>query len=191
MGAPTGAPAFPSTTETLAEPMIKFVGACERLTGHVGLLAAWLVAPLIAVTVFEVFSRYVLDDPTIWAYEIGYMATGTNFMLGMAFTLREKGHIRIDVLFSRLSPKTQAVIDLCAFLFLLLPVSLWLSWALWNYAYDAYVIGETTGESAWNPIVWPFRMTFFAGFLVLSLQGIIETIRVIYILRDDELPASS
>lgn len=171
--------------------MIKFVGACERLTGHVGLLAAWLVAPLIAATVFEVFSRYILDDPTIWAYEIGYMATGTNFMLGMAFTLREKGHIRIDVLFSRLSPKTQAVIDLCGFLFLLLPVSLWLSWALWNYAYDAYVIGETTGESAWNPIVWPFRMTFFAGFLVLSLQGVIETIRVIYILRDDELPASS
>jgi TRAP-type mannitol/chloroaromatic compound transport system permease small subunit len=108
-------------------------------------------------------------------------------MLGMAFTLREKGHIRIDVLFSRFEPKTQAMVDLFGYLFLLLPVSFWLSWALWSYAYDAYLIGETTGESAWNPIVWPFRMSFFAGFVLLSLQGVMETIRVIYILRDQEI----
>jgi TRAP-type mannitol/chloroaromatic compound transport system permease small subunit len=171
--------------------MLRFVRVVERVTGSFGVLAAWLVAPLVGATVFEVFSRYVLDDPTLWAYEIGYMATGTNFMLGIAFTLRERGHIRIDVLFSRFGERTKAVVDLFGYVFLLLPVSFWLCWALWGYAYDAYLINETTGESAWNPIVWPFRMTFFAGFALLSLQGVVETIRVVYLLRGKTIPTAS
>ena len=172
--------------------MLTFVRLCERLTGSFGMVAAWVVVPLVLATVFEVFSRYVLNDPTIWAYEIGYMATGTNFMLGMAFTLRERGHIRIDVLYTRFDERTKALVDLLSYVVLLLPLAFWLSLDLWSYAFDAYVIGEVTGESAWNPLVWPFRMTFFAGFCLLVVQGLVETIKAIYFLAGWELePAGS
>ena len=151
--------------------MIRFI---ERITGAFGLLAAWLVVPLVLAICYEVFSRYVLNNPTLWAYEIGYMATGTNFMLGIAYTLRERGHIRIDVLYGRFSDRTRAVIDAIGIAFFLLPVAFWLSLKLWGYAYDAYLTGETTGESAWNPVVWPFRSMFFLGFIILSMQGFVE-----------------
>ncbi len=167
--------------------MLTFVRLGERLTGSFGMVAAWLILPLVLATVFEVFSRYVLNDPTIWAYEVGYMATGTNFMLGMAFTLRERGHIRIDVIYSHFDERTKAVVDLVSYVLLLLPLTFWMTLDLWGYAYDAYVIGEVTGESAWNPLVWPFRVTFFAGFGLLAVQGLMETIKVIYVLCGWEL----
>ena len=111
------------------------------------------------------------------------MAMGTNFLLGAAFTLRERGHIRIDIAYERFTPRTRALVDTIGYLFLFLPMAWWLSWALWIYAYDALLSGETSGESAWNPIIWPFRMIFFAGFALLALQGTAELIKAIRVLR--------
>jgi len=168
--------------------MLAFVRLAERLTGGVGVVAAFVVAPLILATVYEVFARYLFNAPTIWAYEIAYMAMGTNFLLGAALTLRERGHIRIDLLYAAMSPRLQALIDTIGYAFLFLPVAWWLSWGLWNYAYNAYLSGETSGESAWNPIIWPFRIVFFAGFFLLALQATVELIKSVYRLLGRELP---
>jgi len=158
------------------------IRAIERLSGGVGMLAAAIVAPLILATVYEVVSRYAFNAPTIWAYEIAYMAMGTNFLLGAAFTLRERGHIRIDLAYSQFGPRTRALIDVIGYLCLFLPVAWWLTWGLWNYALNALLSGETSGQSAWNPVIWPFRMVFFAGFLLLALQATAELLRALAIL---------
>ncbi len=159
--------------------MLYLVRIVERISGGFGLLGALIVAPLVVATVYEVFSRYLFNAPTIWAYELGYMAMGTNFLLGSAYTLRERGHIRIDVAYSQFSPRVQALIDVIGYVFLFLPVAWWLSWGLWKYGYNAYLSGETSGESAWNKIIWPFRLVFFLGFLLLALQGTAELIKAL------------
>ena len=64
--------------------MDALVRAIERITGSAGLLIAWVVLPLILASCFEVFSRYVLNAPTIWAFELGYMAMGIHAMIGAA-----------------------------------------------------------------------------------------------------------
>jgi TRAP-type mannitol/chloroaromatic compound transport system permease small subunit len=168
--------------------MLAIIRIIERITGHVGLLGAWIIAPLIFATVYEVISRYVFDAPTIWAYELGYMATGTTFLLGAAYTLRERGHIRIDIFFSRFSAKTKALVEVIGYSVLLLPLAWWLSSALWDYAYEAYVSGETSGQSAWNPPIWPFRAVFFTGFFLLALQATVELIKAILELLGRPLP---
>ncbi len=156
------------------------------LSGTGGLAAGWLVLPLVAATCIEVFSRYVLNAPTVWAYELGYMATGANFLIGAAYTLRERGHIRIDVLYTMFSQRTRALIDIFGYVFLFLPVVCWLTLALWEYALEAYLSGETSGQSAWNPVIWPFRMVFFTGFLLLALQGVAELIKAVRLFRRGE-----
>lgn len=156
--------------------------AVDRLSGHLGILAAWIVLPLIFATVYEVSSRYLFDAPTLWAYEIGYMATGANFLLGAAFALREGSHIRIDILYSRLAGRTKALIDVLGYLFLFLPVGIWLSYRLGDSALDTFHSNQRSGESAWNPVIWPFRTIFFVGFAVLSLQSIVECIRATKVL---------
>ena len=167
--------------------MLIFIRVVERISGGFGMVAAAIIAPLILATVYEVFSRYLFNAPTIWAYELAYMAMGTNFLLGAAFTLRERGHIRIDLVYAHLSPKGRALIDTIGYTFLVLPVSWWLSWGLWNYAYNAFLSGETSGESAWNPIIWPFRLVFFLGLLMISLQATVELIKAVYILCGRDL----
>ena len=163
--------------------MFAIVRLIEKLSTSLGLVAAWVVAPLIVATVYEVFSRYLFNAPTIWAFEIAYMAMGTNFLFGAAFTLRERGHIRIDLMYSRFSDRTQAIIDIVGYFVLFLPVAFWLSWGLWKYAYFALLSGETSGESAWNPVIWPFRMVCFTGFFLLALQACAETIKAYYKFR--------
>ena len=167
--------------------MHTFVRLIERLTGNIGFVAAWVLAPLIIATVYEVLSRYLFSAPTIWAYELAYMATGTNYLLGMAFALRERSHIRIDVFYSRFAPKTRALIDSLGYLILFLPVTFWLSYRLGAYGLEAYFSGETSGESAWNPIIWPFRMVFFTGFAIFFLQGLAELIKAVHIIFNKPL----
>ncbi len=72
-----------------------------------GKLTAWLVAPLILATVYDVAARYLFNAPTQWAYEVGYMMMGAHALLGMAFTLREGGHIRIDAFTQKFSQGDQ------------------------------------------------------------------------------------
>jgi len=170
--------------------MHALVRLIERLSGGFGVLGAIIVAPLILATVYEVFSRYLFNAPTIWAYEIAYMTMGTNFLLGAAVTLRDRGHIRIDFLYAHWSPRTRALIDIVGYTCLFLPVAWWLSWGLWKYAYYAYLSGETSGDSAWNPIIWPFRLVFFAGFVLLALQATAELIKAVYILAGRQAPGA-
>ncbi|MCK5363858.1 MAG: TRAP transporter small permease subunit [Gammaproteobacteria bacterium] len=170
--------------------MNRLIVFLERIVGTSGVVAAWLVVPLIIASCYEVFSRYVLNAPTIWAFELAYMAMGAHFLIGAAYTLREKGHIRIDVLYSHFSPRAQAWVDVFGFTCFMLPASWWISWGLWEYALDAYLSGELSGQSAWNPAIWPFRMVFFSGFLLLSIQGTLSLLKAISIAfaRGDRVP---
>lgn len=149
-----------------------FVRWADRFTGATGIIGAWVVAPLILFTCYEVVSRYVLDSPTVWAFELGYMLTGANFLLGMGYALRENAHIRIEVFYQHYSPRTQAVIDTLTYVLIVIPMCSWLAWGLFEYALGAYLSSEHSGFSAWNPLVWPFRCAFFIGFASLALQGL-------------------
>jgi TRAP-type mannitol/chloroaromatic compound transport system permease small subunit len=157
--------------------MQKVLSLIDRITGCVGVIAAWLVVPLVLATAYEVFTRYVLNAPTMWAFEIGYMMMGSHFLLGAAYTLREGSHVRVDLLDGHVSPKVTAAIRTAGYLLLLLPFLLWLSWGLWEYFDTAWVDKETSGHSAWNPVVWPYRLVFVISFVVLAMQVVGEIIK--------------
>lgn len=159
--------------------MLTLLRVIESLSGFSGRVIAWVVFPLILASCYEVFSRYVMNAPTIWAFELGYMAMGTHALVGAAYGLREKSHIRIDVIYSLFSPKTKAIVDTAGYLLLFMPVVFWVTYGLWDYWLEAYLAGEHSGQSAWNPIIWPFHFFFFLGFFLLSLQGIAELIKCV------------
>lgn len=162
--------------------MLALARFLDRISLGSGAIAALLVFPLILGTCWEVFARYVLGAPTIWAFELGYMGMGAHFLLGGAYTLKVGGHIRIDLIYSRLSPKGRALIDLLGHLLLMLPFTLWLTWGLWDFFADAWRFGERSGHSAWNPVVWPFRLVLVAGFVLLALQLLSEIVKALCVL---------
>jgi TRAP-type mannitol/chloroaromatic compound transport system permease small subunit len=154
-----------------------------RLSGMSGEAVAWLLVPLVAATAYDVAARYIFNAPTQWAYELGYMVMGTHALVGMAYTLREGGHIRVDAFTQRFSQTAKALVDLLGFA-IVLPCLCWVAFALWDYWLAAYRTGELSGQSAWNPVIWPFRLVFFIAFVLLILQIAAEMIKAVLYLSD-------
>jgi TRAP-type mannitol/chloroaromatic compound transport system permease small subunit len=150
----------------------------DRLSSAVGLAAALLVLPLCGVMVWEVGARYLFDLPTFWAYEFSWMITGAHFALGMALVTRKRIHVRVDFLQDRFPPRVKAGIDAAAMGLLVLPMGAAVSWALLDAAAESWRIGEVSGESAWNPEVWPLRFSVAIGFALFTLQVLSETIKL-------------
>jgi TRAP-type mannitol/chloroaromatic compound transport system permease small subunit len=154
----------------------------ERLTTSIGIMAAFAIVPLVLATCYEVLARYAFDAPTIWAYEIGYTLTGSHFLLGMAYTLAVGAHIRIDIFSGKFSPRTRSLIDLCAYA-VMLPLLIWLSYALFQHLATGYLRSERSGQSAMNLPVWPFRIVFLVAFTLLALQVLAEVAKTVRSMR--------
>ena len=158
------------------------IGFLDRVSGTSGAIAAWLVIPLIAASCYEVFSRYVLGAPTFWAYEVGTMVMGTHFLIGLAYTLRQREHVRVDFFYAHVSPRKRALIDAFTYAALVLPVAGWLAAGLWGKVQSAYESQERTGISAFNPVIWPFRLIMCTAFALLFLQALAELLRCVSVL---------
>lgn len=155
----------------------------ERISGISGNVTAWLVVPLIFATVYDVGARYLFTAPTQWAYEVGYMMMGTHALLGMAYTLRESGHVRIDAFSQLFSERVKAIIDAVGYALFVLPCLIWVTWSLWSYWVVALESGELSGQSAWNPVIWPFKLIFFIAFVLLILQILAQILKAVLFLR--------
>lgn len=152
---------------------MRLLRTLERVTDAAAVIGVILIIPLILAMVYEVMSRYLFSAPTFWAYELGYMMMGAIFMLGMAHALKVRQHVTVDVLHGNLPPRGKALVNVIGYCFFI-PCVAWLTWGLWGYLVRAYVSGEGTGQSAWNPQIWPYRVVLVVGFAVFLLQVLIE-----------------
>ena len=88
--------------------MQKLLIAIDKVSTFVGQTFAWFIVALTLMISWEVFSRYVLDAPHPWAFDVMIMMYGTVFMMAGAYTLSKNGHVRGDVLYGFFSPRLQA-----------------------------------------------------------------------------------
>lgn len=157
----------------------KFIDSISERTGK---WIAWLILPNVFALVYEVVARYILRSPTIWSYEVTYFLYGSHFLIGAAYVLLIRGHIRIDVLYMHLSPRGRAMIDLLGYLILFFPVVLALIYAGAEFTIQSYQMGEKSGASPWRPHLFPFKAVLVVSFALLLLQGISEFLRNLNIL---------
>jgi TRAP-type mannitol/chloroaromatic compound transport system permease small subunit len=169
--------------------MQKLLLSVDRLSTWVGHAFSFLIIALTLHVCWEVFSRYALDAPRAWAFDVMIMFYGTLFMMAGAYTLAKNGHVRGDVLYSFFRPRTQATIDLALYLVFFIPGVFALTYAGYFYAADSWAIGERSNITAEGPPIYPFKMVIpFAGALLL-LQGIVEIIRCVICLRQGQWPS--
>jgi TRAP-type mannitol/chloroaromatic compound transport system permease small subunit len=167
----------------MVPPYVRVVLAIDRFTDATGTLIAWLNVPLVAVVVYEVVSRYAFNAPTAWSFDLTYMFYGTVFMLGSAYALHKGAHIRTDFFFEKWSIRTRGVIDSVAYLVFFFPsLALFLVVSAGEGWY-AFEIGETSEQTPWRPILWPFKMVVPLTCLLLMIQGISETIKSVFAAR--------
>jgi TRAP-type mannitol/chloroaromatic compound transport system permease small subunit len=153
-----------------------------------GRIVAWLIVPMVLSLTFEVISRYLFNAPTVWAYDMTFMLYGSFFMIGAAFTLQRKGHIRTDSFYGEWSPRRQAWVDIVCYLVMFLPFAGVFLFSGWGYFVKAWVTHETFVSSPWSPITWPFKLMMPLTGLLLLIQGASECLKCLHAIRHDAWP---
>ena len=154
--------------------LVRLADALSSATAALGVAALFA---LLAVMLFEVVARYGFGAPTVWGSDLAAMLTGALFLLGGARTLREGGHVRIDVLSSRLPAPVRRTIGAAFDLLLLLPTLGVLVHAAGRHTARAYARGEVDLAMAWRVPVWPAGALVTATLAVLALQVVAERLR--------------
>ena len=169
--------------------MQKLLLAMDRISTFVGQSFSWLIVALTFMISWEVFSRYALDNPHPWAFDVMSMMYGSLFMMAGAYTLSKNGHVRGDVLYGFFPPRLQAGLDLTLYILFFIPGVFALAWAGYNYAADSWVINEHSNITANGPPVYPFKTIIpIAGALLLA-QGLVEIVRCIVCLQQGKWPS--
>lgn len=160
----------------------------DRITETVGTVSAYILVPVLFVpNVYEVFSRYVLNDPTIWALDVTTYAFGALFMITASWALQRGAHVRTDMLWDKFSDRTKGLIDCCAFLFLFLPTMAILAVTSWDDFIYSMSINERSNSGAWAPILWPLRGVIPFACALLFLQGVSELMKSLWAVRTGKL----
>lgn len=168
--------------------MQKLLLFIDNLSTWVGQFFSWLIVGLTVLISWEVFSRYALNHPHAWAFDVQIMMYGTLFMMAGAYTLSKSGHVRGDVLYSFFSPRAQAGVDLALYLLFFIPGVLALVWAGYNYAAESWAIKEHSNMSADGPPVYHFKTVIPLAGTFLLLQGVVEIVRCVVCLQTGEWP---
>ena len=172
-------------TRTPPDALLGAIRLLEFPSVAVGKLGAWVIVPMTGALVYEVVSRYIFDKPTVWAYDITYMAAGALFMLGAPFALRTGSHVRADFLLTALRPKWQAIIDLVLYLGVYFPAMGIFFWVSLGFAVQSVRQQETYPESPWMPIIYPLKIVMPVTLALLLLQGLAEVLKAQWTARTD------
>ena len=185
--------AKPVTEEVTTEPPVErrysdptmhvhvpFFDFIDKINGYTAEFVCFWSIIAVFVYYFEVLSRYVFNSPTNWAHEGMFLMFGMQYMLGAGWTLREDGHVRVDVIYVHLSDRAKAFLDLITssifFIF-----ALALLWTGWLFLADSLKVWEVS-FTEWTIQYWPVKITMVIGPLLLIVQGVSRLVKDVVII---------
>ena len=169
--------------------MQKLLLFVDSISTWIGQAFSWLIVSLTFLITWEVFSRYALDHPHAWAFDVMIQMYGTLFMMSGAYTLAKAGHVRGDVLYGFFSPRTQASLDLLLYVLFFIPGVVALAWAGYTYASESWAIREYSSITSDGPPIYPFKAIIPLAGTILLIQGIVEIIRCIVCIKEGAWPS--
>lgn len=153
------------------------VNSIDRFTHLTGRIVSWFSFFMVLITFSIVVLRYGFNMGWIAMQESVLYMHGLVFLLGSAYTLKEGGHVRIDVFYQKYSPKTKALVDLFGTLFLLIPVCVFIFYISFDYVFAAWKIMEKSAQPGGLPFVYVSKTFLLIFSVTLILQGFAEIFR--------------
>jgi TRAP-type mannitol/chloroaromatic compound transport system permease small subunit len=163
--------------------LIAAIRTIDTFTDITGTLVSWISLPLVGAVAYEVVARYVFHAPTIWAYDVTYMLYGALFMLGAAYALHKGAHIRTDFFWDNFTPRTKGLIDSISYVVFFFPSLIALGVIGYGEASYSFLINETSDQTPWRPLLWPFKFVVPLACGLLIIQGLSEFLKSFYMAR--------
>lgn len=157
-------------------PLLKFADGVDWLSEQIGQTLKWLVLFASLVSAGNALARYALNSSSNAWLEIQWYMFGAMFLLAAGYALKHEEHVRVDVLFSQMSPKVQAWVDVAGGILFLLPMAILIAWMSVPMVVNSIGITEMSSDAG-GLLRWPIKLMIPAGFALLALQGIAEIIK--------------
>jgi len=155
----------------------KLVHAIEGLNVWVGRAFGWSILILTLSVSYEVFVRYALNSPTVWAMDMMIQMYGALFLMAGPYALAQDTHVRGDVVYRLFPVRWQARLDFTLYLLFFFPGILALFWYGWEIASDSWRYKEVSWNSPARIQVYFFKTLIPVAGGLLLLQGVAELIR--------------
>jgi TRAP-type mannitol/chloroaromatic compound transport system permease small subunit len=160
----------------------------DRFSDVMGWIAGVLNLVMLVNVFYDAIMRYFFSTGSIALQEMEWHLFAVVFLFGIAYTLKEDGHVRVDVIYDRLSPRAKAIINISGAVLFLLPLSvLIVEGSVW-YVHEAYSSGEVSGDPGGLPYRWLIKLVIPASFAFLIVSAAGFVIRNLNILRGIEAP---
>ena len=166
----------------------RFLIMIDSFSMAVGHAFAWCIMILTLGTSYEVFMRYVLNNPTSWAFDMSYIMYGGLFIMSGAYALSRNAHVRGDVLFRLLPPRVQASLELVLYFIFFYPGVTALIIAGYGYAHDSFGYTEVSVNSPVGVPIWQLKALIPLAGIMLFIQGIAQVIRCILCIQTGTWP---
>jgi TRAP-type mannitol/chloroaromatic compound transport system permease small subunit len=158
--------------------MRKFLTIIDFINANIAKGVSFILLPALFCIYYEIIARYFFARPTLWASELTIYFCAILYILGAAWTLRVGRHVKIDMLYTKVSIRWRNILDILTFpLFALYIVSM--VWVGYKFALDSIAIQETSG-TPWDPPIYPIKVIFVVGTVMLLLQGTGKLLRDFY-----------
>jgi TRAP-type mannitol/chloroaromatic compound transport system permease small subunit len=145
------------------------IGSISRAAG----VSSWSVIAVF-VYYYEVVARYLFNSPTNWAHESMFLMFGMQYLMSGGFCLRENAHVRVDVIYTHLPKRAQAIVDLITSIFFIFVVTLLVTG--WIFFHDASSVQEVS-FTEWGIPYWPVKFALPLGAALLLLQGVAQLVK--------------
>lgn len=163
--------------------MRTYVRLIDRVSEYVGIVAMYLIFMMVAVLLLDAVTRNVINIPLHWCVELAQFTLAAYYFMGGAMTIKNGDHVRMDLLYERLSPRGKSLLDLVTIFCLLFYLSVLLYGSISSLSY-AISTGETR-FSMWNPSMIPIKSLMVGCIVLMILQTISEVFKHIAYLRGE------
>lgn len=154
----------------------------DKMNEVIAKIFAWSMLLLTLTMTYEVIARYIFNSPTLWSYDLSYFLGSMTLIFGMAYTLKIKGHVSIDIIYNKFPKRVQALLYVIFALVLFFPLYGLMVKVMIPHTLFSWANHERSWVGSWQPIVYPFKTWITAGIVMLLLQGIAEFIRDLAVL---------
>lgn len=152
----------------------------DRAQDRFGRGVSWLSLAMVLVVFGDVVLRYAFRVTSGATQELEWYLFGTLYLLAAGYTLLYDEHVRVDIVYSKLSPRRRAWLDFILFWIFFFPSCLFVIYASWPFVRNAWAVWEGSPDPGGLPFRWLLKSMIIVGFVLLLLQGISQTIKSFY-----------
>ena len=157
--------------------MLKLSYWIDELSKWAGALGATAVFILALLITYDTFMRYIFNEGSVALQELEWHLFDIIFLLGLSYALKHNKHVRVDILYVKMSAKSKEIVQIVTMIFFVIPLSLLIVWFSWDFTLQSFMQGEGSANPGGLCCRYIIKSFVIISFVLLMLQAVSKTIK--------------